>query len=454
MAAGIIVAFAASPAVAEDAAGDWTGQLPSGFKVRLHIDRTPDGLTGALINASGNRTALDRVTSDGANLHFQVDALQLGYDGAWTEAQKAWQGTLDFQGRYPLSLHRATAAELAAKVQRRPQEDAIGAGPRPYIDRDVTFDNTQAGVTLAGTLTLPEGQGPFPAVVLVSGTGPNMRDEDVAGHKVFTVLADALARRGIAVLRYDKRGVGRSTGRFGGATTADFAADAAAAIAFLEAQPGIDARRTGILGHSGGGIIAPMVAGGDSAVAFVVMLAGPAIRGDRLFLAQSKTVSRLYGVPDDYIARRQAFDRRLYDAVMSAPSAEEASARVRDLVAQGVADKVVDTAEATSLARDTATAWERYFLAYDPAPALRRVTVPVLAVYGSRDAQVPADENVPAARQALKGNAKATVLVLPGLNHLLQRAETGSPQDYGDIDETLADAARTAVTNWIADHTR
>jgi len=451
MATGLILLVGTVSARAEDAAGDWTGQLPSGFVVRLHIDRATDGFSGAFINASGNRTQLDKVTSDGAGLHFQIDNSNLSYDGIWAEDRSAWQGTLVLQGNYPLSLHRATAVELGPKVRRRPQETAIEAGPRPYSEHNVNFENSSAKVNLAGTLTLPQGKGPFPAVVLVSGTGPNTRDEEAEGHKVFTVLADALARRGIAVLRYDKRGVGESTGSYVGTTTIEFASDARAAIAFLKAQPGINSNYVGILGHSEGGIIAPMVGVDVPDIAFVVILGGPSIRGDKLFLAQSEKVSSLYGVPKDYIMRRKAFDRKLYEAVMSAGSDEEATTKAREIITQGVLDKVVDANEAPTLTRDTTTAWERFFLAYDPAPTLRQLSMPVLAVYGSLDSQVPAEANLPVAREALKNNKSATVIELPGLNHLLQQATTGSPQEYADIDETMSLLALNTVVDWIVE---
>jgi uncharacterized protein len=297
---------------------------------------------------------------------------------------------------------------------------------------------------------MPEGEGPFPAVVLISGTGQNTRDEDVWGHKVFVILADALNRTGIAVLRYDKRGVGGSSGDYDSATTADFTSDAEAATAWLKTQPQIDAKRIGVLGHSEGGIIAPAVAAADESVAFVVMIAGPCIRGDRLFVLQSAMTAKAYGAPDDYIAKRKVFDQELYGAIVSAPSDSAAIDRAKALIAQGVADKIVDRNEAETLAQDDARPWERYFLAYDPAPTLSRLTVPVLALNGSLDVQVPAKENLAAARQALKNNSNATVIELAGMNHLLQDAKTGAPSEYNDIEETMSPTALKIITDWVS----
>jgi uncharacterized protein len=437
-------------ALAQSLPGDWIGQMNGGFKVRIHFERTDSGFSGKLINPSGNETILDLIVCDGTHLHFAVNKLNLSYDGVWNQQEKVWKGNLTFQQVYPLTLRRATAEDMSPVVQKRPQEDAIHAGPAPYVQREVHFSNFSARNQLAGTLSLPDGEGPSPAVVLISGTGHNTRDEDVWGHKVFLVLADALTRKGFAVLRYDKRGVGGSSGDYDAATTADFASDAEAAVAWLKTQSRIDASRIGVLGHSEGGIIAPAVAASDKGVAFVVMIAGPCIRGDKLFVLQSAMTAKAYGAPDDYIARRRVFDQKLYDAIISAPSELAALDRAKVLVAQGVADHIVDAKEAETLAKDDTTPWERYFLAYDPVPTLARVTVPILVLNGSLDVQVPATENLAAAREALKNNSNATVMELPGMNHLLQDAKTGAPSEYNEIEETMSPAALKIISDWLS----
>jgi hypothetical protein len=439
-----------TPALAQDLAGDWIGQMNGSFKVRIHFERNGSGFSGKLINPSGNETVLDQITCDGTRLHFAVNKLNLSYDGVWSEEEKAWKGNLTFQQVYPLVLKHATAEDMAPAVHKRPQEEAINAGPAPYTQQEVHFQNFAAHNQLSGTLTVPTRKGPFPAVVLVSGTGHNTRDEDVWGHKVFLVLADALNRKGFAVLRYDKRGVGGSSGDYDAATTADFASDAGAAVAWLKTQAQIDASRIGVLGHSEGGIIAPSVAAADKSVAFVIMIAGPCIRGDKLFVLQSAMTARAYGAPDDYIAKRQVFDKELYSAILSAPSESAALDRAKAFIAHGVADRIVDANEAESLPKDDTRPWERYFLAYDPAPTLARLTVPVLALNGSLDVQVPAKENLAAAREALKKNPKATVIELAGMNHLLQDAKTGAPSEYNDIEETMSPKALNIITDWLS----
>lgn len=450
--ATILLLFAfgiSAPAFAQGVAGDWIGQLNRGFKVRVHFETAGSDFKGKLINPSGNETVLDQITFDGTHLHFAVNKLNLIYDGVWSEEEKVWRGNLKFQGVYRLTLKRATREDMGLVVHKRPQEEAIIAGPRPYVRREVLFNNLAAHIQLAGTLSLPKGEGPFPAVVLISGTGHNTRDEDVWGHKVFLVLADALNRKGFVVLRYDKRGVGGSSGDYDAATTAGFASDAEAAVAWLKAQTHIDAAHIGVLGHSEGGIIAPIVAAADRDVAFVVMIAGPCIRGDKLFALQSAMTAKAYGAPEDYISRRKAFDQELYSAIISAPSESAAFDRAKAIVAQGVADKLVDANEAETLPRDDTTPWERYFLAYDPAPTLARLKVPVLVLNGSLDVQVPAKENLAAAREALKNNPNATILELQGMNHLLQDAKTGAPSEYNDIEETMSPAALKIISDWL-----
>ncbi len=453
----LLLCFLAVPAFAQEAAGDWIGQLDSGFKVRVHLEKNASGYIGHLTNPSGNETDFDQVTlqvaSDGTHLHFSVTTLNLSYDGIWNDQEKAWKGSLTFQQVYPLILKRAAAADLTPVEHKRPQEAAIAAQSRPYVERDVRMNNAAAQVQLAGTLSVPRGEGPFPAVVLISGTGHNTRDEDVWGHKVFLILADALTRRGIAVLRYDKRGVGGSTGDYDAATTVDFTSDAEAAVTWIKAQPEIDVHRVGVLGHSEGGVIAPAVAAEDKSVAFVVMIAGPAIRGDKLFVLQSAMTAKTYGAPDDYIAKRKIFDQMLYDAIISAPSDKVALDRAKAIVAQGVADKMIDADEAKTLAQDDTRPWERYFLAYDPAATLASLRVPVLALNGSLDVQVPAKENLRAARESLKGNPNATVVEMRGMNHLLQDAQTGSPNEYNEIEETMSPTALKIIADWVISQT-
>jgi hypothetical protein len=364
-------------------------------------------------------------------------------------ARDTVRGTFIQGASFPLVLVRSAAG---LPVAARPQDPKP---PFPYKATDVSFGSAP-NVTLAGTLTVPDGAGPFPAVVLVTGSGPEDRDETVFGHHPFRVLADHLARHGIASLRYDDRGVARSTGDYAHATTADFADDAAAAARFLAARPEIARGRVGVVGHSEGGAIAPIVASRDHDVAFVVLLSAPGVRGDSLLILQSRALLTASGAPPGLIAQAAMMNHRLYGAVAGARDSAEAMTRARAAAEELVASvpgnqQAALRAQLTAAVPPLATPWMRYFMTYDPRPVLRSLRVPVLALGGSLDLQVPPRENLAAIDSALAAgkNPDHTVVTLPNLNHLFQTARTGLPNEYPALEETFAPAALDAVTDWI-----
>jgi hypothetical protein len=427
------------PAVLE---GDWAGQIDTGaLKLRLvlHV-HTADGRTVATLDspdqgAAGLPATVTvqaghvRLTAAGANGAFEGD---LAEDGATLKGQ--WSGA-------PTTLSRLAAGQTVA-APRRPQTPVK---PYPYREELVSYPGGTATVRLAATLTLPQGKGPFPAVVLIAGSGPNARDEQVLGHALFLVLADHLTRQGIAVLRFDKRGVGQSSGDYASATSTDFAADAEAGVAYLRTRPEIDARRLGLIGHSEGGVIAPMVAAGDRGIAFLVLMAGPGVPGDQIIMAQSKAIAAASGAPTAAMEAGEALERRFLDAVMAAKDQASAEAAIRTVLkGAGVPDAAVEIQ-----VKAAASPWYRFYLAYDPAPALRRLRIPVLALIGSKDLQVPAEQNLPALRAALAADPQAEAAEMPGLNHLFQEARTGSPAEYGQIEQTLSPAALDRIAGWI-----
>jgi hypothetical protein len=286
-------------------------------------------------------------------------------------------------------------------------------------------------------------------VALIAGSGAHDRDETIFGHKPFAVLADALTRRGVAVLRYDKRGVGASTGDYAAATSADFADDAQAAVAFLAARPDIAARHIGLIGHSEGGLVAPIVAGRDRRVAFIVLMAGPGVDGASLLEAQQRRIDEVMGLGGERLADASAEEARMIDTVRGAADTATAAAQLK-AEADAAADRAgVPRGLAEAEAAQLTTPWFRAFLTYDPAPALRRLRIPVLALVGSKDVQVPPDQNLPALRAALAGDRRATVEEMPGLNHLFQPATTGAPGEYAAIPTTLAPAALDTITGWV-----
>ena len=306
-------------------------------------------------------------------------------------------------------------AGASAPVRERPQT------PQPPFSYDVADVSIADGpVTLAGTLTVPRGRGPFPAVVMIAGSGPQNRDETVEGHRIFLVLADRLTRQGIAVLRYDKRGVGQSTGSYANATQRDFTADAAAALGWLRRHPGIDVAKVGLMGHSEGAEIAPAVADADGHVAFTVLLSAPAETGVETIASQAKAIALASGVPAATATANDALERRLLTAVAAAPDSASAEHAATEILTK--AGMPADRAAVQ--AKGVALPWYRAFLNDDPLPALEHLKVPTLVIAGSKDLQVLPGRNLPLIRRALAGNKNAQIVELPGLNHLLQPAKT------------------------------
>jgi len=439
--------------------GTWEGTLNAGavqLRVVFHVSAGEGGALSATMDSPDQGATgipASSASVEGSTLTIALAPLGAQYQGTLSGDGTSLEGIFTQGGaRLPLALRRAAAAPAAPE---RPQNPT---GPLPYKAVDVEVANAAAGVTLSGTLTLPSGDGPFPAAVLVSGSGPQDRDEALMGHKPFLVLADHLTRAGIAVLRYDDRGVGRSTGDFGAATSEDFAADALAAVAFLHARPDVGA--VGIVGHSEGGLVGPMAAARSDEVDFVVMLAGPGLTGAEIVQLQSGLIGRANGTPEALVQANLDTQRRLFEVVAAEADPEVAAPRLRAILEASVAALPAEARQAMgeqgaeaidAQVRQLNSPWFRFFLSYDPRPALERVRVPVLALNGELDLQVPAEANLREVGAALArgGNQDVTTRMLPGLNHLFQTARTGSPTEYAQISETMSPAALEAVSSWI-----
>jgi uncharacterized protein len=335
------------------------------------------------------------------------------------------------------------AAYQALGVPVRPQE------PKPPFDYDaidVTYDNPAGAVKLAGTLTVPKGEGPFPAVLMVTGSGVQDRDESILGHKPFWVIADHLARHGVATLRVDDRGIGGSSGDPSKATTDDFVGDALAGVTFLATQPRVDAKHIGLIGHSEGGLIAPMAAARSKQIAFVVMLAGPGVPGAELMPRQVERLLQASGVPEAEIATAVAQQRAIMKIVAS--KHDEATARKEINAVLAGPSGELNEGLAPEIDR-LLSPWFRNFARFDPRPTLAKVKVPVLALNGELDVQVDAEQNTVAIEKALRRNRKAEVKRMPGLNHLFQHATTGAVAEYAAIEETIAPEVLDTITTWI-----
>jgi pimeloyl-ACP methyl ester carboxylesterase len=446
----------------------WEGtlELPGGQKLRI-IFRLTLGKDGAVTRATldspdQNTTGIkvDEASKKDGSLNLVAKSIMGEYSGKLnkdeTEATGDWkQGG----GTFPLTLKKVSKPSATAPPNR-PQEPKP---PFPYEVEEVSYENPNApGVKLAGTFTKPKGNGPFPAVLLITGSGPQDRDEALMGHRPFFVLADALTRRGIAVLRCDDRGVGKSTGEFAKATSEDFASDALAGVAFLKGRKDVNSKAIGLIGHSEGGIVAPMAASQSPDVAYIVLMAGTGLTGAEILAMQSGLILKATGVSDDRVNLQVDTIRKLTQVIRDEPDNEKALATMKDLTLKTIEAlpeeerKTITSATLEAQVKTFTTPWFRYFLTYDPRPTLKKVKCPVLAINGEKDLQVPPKENLAEIAKALKegGNTKVTVREFPGLNHLFQACKTGAPSEYGGIEETINPAALDTMATWVLEQAK
>ncbi|WP_234733087.1 alpha/beta hydrolase family protein [Tellurirhabdus bombi] len=363
----------------------------------------------------------------------------------------------------PLTLKRVGAISEPARPQ-------TPKPPFPYRSDNVTFANKDKSLQFGGTLTIPTGNGPFPTVVLLSGSGAQDRDETLLGHKPFWVIADHLSRAGFAVLRVDDRGVGQTTGNFDQSTAADFAQDALAAIDYLKTRPEVAKKKIGLIGHSEGGITAPLAATQSKDVAYLVSLAGVGVKGIDLLKRQYADIVRASGMlNEEFIGYFTSMQTAMLQAVANQPmSKTDLTADVRLAMANWQQSQpqerlqqmgVAGTAGqkmADEFAKAASAKWYHYIVKYDPAPVLSKLTIPVLALNGDKDMQVSAVENLAAIEKGLTqaGNKNFKTQTFPGLNHLFQTSTTGSIQEYGLLEETFSPQALEAMTTWLKEITK
>ncbi len=440
----------------------WQGTLEAAgksFDFGLRVFRMDDGTWLARLdsyneNAMNLRAPMERGKT---RFDFTVPISSADYSGTLDENAETVTGVWkQAGGEYPLDFKKV---ELDAGPGRdRPQHPQE---PFPYDQEDVQFVNRTDDVVLAGTLTLPPGEGPWPAMILISGSGPQDRDETIFDHKPFLVIADHLTRHGIAVLRYDDRGTNESTGNFATATSEDFARDAEAGVALLKARADIDPGKIGLIGHSEGGIIAPMIAARSPDVALIVLLAGTGVDGAAVTVSQSRAMAEAANTPPDLVKASEFLLERVLSEI-----AKNDEPLNPEFVDQVFSDAVAqldnpDLAPALENARAGLalidTPWFRFFARFDPQTTLKQVPCPVLALNGTRDVQVLVDLNIDAIDEALRagGNPDFEVHKLDNLNHLFQETEgDGSILEYGRIEQTFSPAALQLITDWILDRTQ
>jgi pimeloyl-ACP methyl ester carboxylesterase len=433
--------------------GNWQGSLErNGVALRLllRVSSTSSGTTVRL--DSPDMLAADLVvegfqrTAD--SIRFRVPAAGAAFDGSVSADGQTMIGAWSRPPQPSVQVVFNRTKRSDSTAPRRTQWPLLPGG---YTVDEVSFSNPDAPeVTLSGTVTLPKGPGPFPAVVLISGSGPQDRDGTMFGHKPFAVLADHLTRQGIAVLRYDDRGVGGSSGDHASATSADFATDARAAVEYLRSRADIAPAAIGLAGHSEGGMIGPMAAADNEAVAFLVLLAGPGTPVSEMLLSQRRLMGPLSGLSPEYLAATEPHMRRVFAAASGATDQGDAEARIRAVLTTDVLQALgMSGAQRDAFVAQFSGPWFRYFLGYDPARVLAQIRVPVLAIGGSLDLQVPSGENLSAIASALAGNADVTVEELPGLNHFFQPALRGAASEYEEIAESFSPVAMERITRWI-----
>jgi len=456
---GLLLAGGTTPATGQTAGaatdtsrfvGDWVGTLTvaqTDLRVVFHLQTDTDGrLVGTMDSPDqgAEDIRVGQILVDADTLRLEVPSIAGAYAGVLDDSARVLDGQWVQGGRrLPLTLERRAEAPTV----RRPQEPTL---PYPYESETVTFRSEAAGATLEGTLTHPtDVDGPVPGVVLVAGAGPSDRNAATMGHKPFLVLADALTRRGLAVLRFDERGVGASGGSQTGATSADLADDAAAAVEALARRSEVAAGEVGVVGHSEGGLIAPMVAAQTDRASFLVLLATPGLPGDEILADQLERRIERRGANRRIRALQQGTQQRIFEILKQDADSAAIASQLRKVMIQsrGISGEQTITREIERLMDP----WLRFYVSHDPRTTLREVEVPVLALAGSKDQQVPPTPNQAAIAEALNAseNPDVRVRTLEGLNHLFQTADTGAPSEYARIEETFAPTALDAIADWI-----
>ena len=444
---------------AQEVTGDWYGQLDiQGTKLRItfHITESDGAYTATMDSPDQGAMGIPttKTTVNNTTLQINLDALGVQFTGELKGA--TIDGIFKQNGlELPLILSHTEIGKEEKKT--RPQDPKK---PYPYQSIEVSFTNPTANnIKLAGTLTLPKGIKKPPVAILISGSGPQNRNEEIPqfNHRPFLVLSDYLTRNGIAVLRYDDRGVANSEGQQKGATSADFATDVEAALAFLKTRNDIDTKKIGLIGHSEGGLIAPMVASKNKDIAFIVLLAGPGVDGGQILLTQARKSGELAGLEKEFLDFNETVSKKIFAMLQKSTDLAAAKKEIITLLRearkeapQALANELTDTAiqnQATLLS----SPWFAYFVKTNPDQFLSKVHCPVLALNGANDFQVLPKLNLNGIEQSLKkaNNKDVTLIELEGLNHLFQTSKTGALSEYATIEETFSPKALQLITDWI-----
>jgi uncharacterized protein len=442
----------------QEISGDWHGVLSIGgmtLEIGFTINEKEGKLSGYMDvpKQMASKLPLSKVEFNGGELVLQLAMAGIEYS-ATLKDETTFEGTFKQAGqKFPLNLN---PGKVNVKKPNRPQEPKA---PFPYTIEEISFLNPIEKNKLSGTLTLPGGKGPFPAAILISGSGQQNRDSEVFGHKPFWVIADYLSRNGIAVLRFDDRGVGDSEGDLEHATSENFADDVIGGIQFLMSRKDIHPKKIGLIGHSEGGMIAPIAASKSMGVAWMVLMAGLGTSGEKVLIDQTELISRASGMSEELIAVSLKTNTFLYDIIKNV---EDPNHRKEQLLVglQESFNSNPQTAELEEIQKNQlieaqlnmiSSPWFAYFLNYQPEKFLTGFKKPVLVLNGTLDLQVPYEANTQGIKKALEkgGNKKVTVTIFEKMNHLFQNSETGNLSEYEENETTFEREALEEILRWI-----
>ncbi|MBI9071538.1 MAG: alpha/beta fold hydrolase [Melioribacteraceae bacterium] len=422
---------------AQEIVGSWVGTLDVGAPLRIvfnisvdenrHVKATMDSPDQGAFGIN-----VDEVIIDSGLIELKLNSLKGFYKGDIKNADLI-EGSWTQSGQnFPLNLKK-TNEKIEIKRPQTPKE------PFPNNSVEVEFKNEEADIILAGTFTFPKEKDDFPAVIMVTGSGAQDRDETIFNHKPFAVIADHLTKNGIAVLRYDDRGFGKSGGDFVSATTEDFAGDAIAAYEYLLQQKNVNKNKIGVIGHSEGGLIASILGSQLDDLDFIVLLASPGVSGDKILSDQVRDINIASGLDDEVVKSNVRLQEKILAIVKEQIDENTKREKLKELVQ--------NDAQVNQLL----TPWFKFFVSFDPQDVLREISSPVLALNGDKDLQVNSKRNLKEIKSALEkgGNKNFKTLELKNLNHLFQNCETGMISEYGKIEETFAPEVLDIITNWI-----
>ncbi len=366
-----------------------------------------------------------------------------------------------FMGDKILGTFKQGSATIPLNLSKRPFEGPKRPQePKPpfaYNIEDITFNNSKAGIELAGTLTLPKDRKPKALVILISGSGPQNRDEEIMNHKPFLLWADYLTKRGVGVLRFDDRGVGKSKGNFATATSFDFADDVNSAVDYLKSRNDLSGVKIGLMGHSEGGLIAPIVASKRDDISFLVLLAAPGVKGSEIIISQQNLIAKASGAPDAEIEEYAKITKELYSIIDKERDNPELKKLLYEFAKANAGSEATNIQINQQVAALTSP-WMLTFLNYDPADAQTKIKIPLIAINGTKDLQVPYEINLNALEKSFLfahgGNEDSlkkyvTIRKIEGVNHLFQKAETGLPAEYSKIEETISPEVLELISGWI-----